>query len=214
MFGDQIAKTKQNIWHLQPHISVVVLESSPAENQQSSSCWSSWTDYPSVSQSNLYLSGCLSNDLLPVLNFFVKAPSHACWDCGNDHCPFSLETWQWTLKDQPPPRQLPLWTRVSVTQSMPGDQSPRLPSLSLFFPLFLLSHYLSPSHSPPFLSPPLQALFTQSFQELPVSPDWLKQTLTLFCYLIQLCSFSSHRPWSTQSIRCPGSHRAPLCDWS
>lgn len=83
-------------------------------------------------------------------------------------------------------------------------------------PFLLLFHYLSPSlaRSLPlpssfsrFLS--LQAVFTLCFQELPVSPDWLKQTLTLFWYLIQLCSFSSHRPWSMQSIRYPGSHRAP-----
>lgn len=54
----------------------------------------------------------------------------------------------------------------------------------------------------------LQAFFTQLFQELPVSPDWLKQTLTVFCYLIQLCLFSFHRPWSMRSIRCPGRHEA------
>lgn len=97
-----------------------------------------------------------------------------------------------------------------------GPITPAALSVSLF-PFLLLFHYLSPLLPIPFsfsrfLS--LQALFVQCFQELPVSPDWLKQTLTLFWYLIQLCSFSSHRPWSTQSIRCPGSHRAPLCDWS
>lgn len=72
------------------------------------------------------------------------------------------------------------------------------------FPFLLLFHYLSLLLSLWFsLSP------GRCFQELPVSPGWLKQTLTLFWYLIQLCSFSSHRPWSTQSIRCPGSHSPP-----
>lgn len=80
---------------------------------------------------------------------------------------------------------------------------PLSPSLSLSVSLTLFL----PSSSSRLLS--LQALFTLGFQELPVSPDWLKQTLTLFWYLIQLCSFSSHWPWSTQRIRYPGSHRAP-----
>lgn len=146
------------------------------------------------------------------------------WDSGSDHCPLGLETWQWTLKGQPPPRQLPLRPPVSIIQpcslgtNHPGcplclSFPPFSPSLSLSVSLSLsLSLSLSPSSFSRFLS--LQALFTLCFQELPVSPDWLKQTLTLFWYLIQLCSFSSHRPWSTQSIRYPGSHRAPLWDWS
>lgn len=144
---------------------------------------------------------------------FVKAHFGERWDSGSDHCPRGLETWQWTLKGQPPPRQLPLQPQVSIIQPYSlGTNHPGCPLCLSFLLLFSLSvsfYFLSL-----FLFLSLQALFTQCFQELPVSPDWLKQTLTLFWYLIQLCSFSSHRPWSTQSIRCPGSHRAPLCDWS
>lgn len=136
-------------------------------------------------------------------NIFVKR-----WDSGSDHSPLGLETWQWTLKGQPPPRQLPLQPLVSLCSHSLGTTHPGCPLCLCLFPfsfticLFytlslssLFSHFLS-----------LQDLFTQRFQELPVSPEWLKQTVTLFWYLIQLCSFSSHQPWSTQSIRCPRSH--------
>lgn len=137
---------------------------------------------------------------------------------GSDHCPLGFETWQWTLKGQPPPQAAsPPASRLHYPALAWGPIT--LAALCVFLFSFFcyltmcLPHCLTlPSHFSRFLS--LQALFTQCFQELPVSPAWLKQTLTLFWYLIQLCSFSSHWPWSTQSIRCPGSHRAPLCERS
>lgn len=129
-----------------------------------------------------------------------------CWDSGSDHCPLGLETWQWTLKGQPPPRQLPLQPRVSLSSHSLGTTHPGCPLCLSFSPSPSLVLSLSSPFSR-FLS--LQASFTRRFQELPVSPGWLKQTLTLFWYLIQLCSFSSHRPRSTQSIRCPRRHSPP-----
>lgn len=119
-----------------------------------------------------------------------------CWDSGSDHCPLGLETWQWTLKGQPPPRQLPLQPLVSLSSHSLGTTHPGCPLCLLLSPFSLsLSVSFTRSLSSSFshlLS--LQAPFTQRFQELPVSLGWLKQTLTLFWYLIQLCSFFSPAP--------------------
>lgn len=85
-------------------------------------------------------------------NIFVE-----CWDSGSDHCPLGLETWQWTLKGQPPPRQLPLQPLVSLSSHSLGTTHPGCPLCLSFSPspslLLSLFPFLSFSLSPGSLYP-------------------------------------------------------------
>lgn len=84
-------------------------------------------------------------------NIFVK-----CWDSGSDHSPLGLETWQWTLRGQPPPRQLPLQPLVSLCSHSLGTTHPGCPLCLCLFPFsFTICLFYTLSLSPslfPFLS--------------------------------------------------------------
>lgn len=66
-----------------------------------------------------------------IHHILVKSRAKGWWSGGSDHCPFCLETRQWTLRPATPQTASP--HGVSVIQSLPGDRSPCV-SLFLSFP--------------------------------------------------------------------------------
>lgn len=77
-----------------------------------------------------------------------------CWDSGSDHCPLGWETWQWTLKGQPPPRQLPLQPLVSLSSHSLGTTHPGCPLCLSLSPSFSFTICLLYSLFPSLSLPP------------------------------------------------------------